>query len=100
MSDKKWLLLQIFFGVSIIALIFPAVFLFGERQSDGTYTLGERNVWTNIMAVYVIFSIFFIFLAEVRKRTGKRVTGKTVLLAVLWILGIVLLLSITSFFRQ
>lgn len=45
-------------------------------------------------------AFFFILLAEVRKRTGKRVTAKTVTLAVLWFLGIVILLILTDSSRE
>lgn len=75
-----------------------SIFLLGERQGDGTYVAGERNVWTYFRVAYVAFAIFFILLAEVRKRTGKRVTAKTVFSALLWILGLVLLTSLTDLF--
>lgn len=76
-----------------------SIFLLGERQSDGTIVAGEPNFWSYFRVAYVAFAIFFIILAEVRKRTGKPVTAKTVLLALLWILGIAALTSMTSFFR-
>lgn len=98
LSDKKWLLLQLFFAVTSLILIFTDIFLFGERQEDGTYVAGERNFWSYFNVSYVGFSIFFIMLAEVRKRMGKRVTARTVLWALLWILGLVLLTSLTDLF--
>lgn len=73
-----------------------SIFLLGERQSDGTYVAGERNVWTYFRVTYVTFAIFFILFAEVRKRMGKRVTGKTVIITFLWILGLFLLTSLTD----
>lgn len=98
MSNKMWTVLQICCGVAIVVIMILGFTVFGEQQSDGSF-IAVRNPFTVFLGFFLLFCGFFLVLAHVRKRTGE-LTLKTFLLTALWLGGIALLLSVTSYLRH
>lgn len=98
LSHKGWTILQVCLGAVILVIMILAFTVFGEKQSDGSF-VAIRTPFTVFLGFFVLFCGFLLILAEVRKRTGQ-LNVKTFLLTALWLGGIALLLTLTSYLRD